>query len=77
MQVLTDPKTTVAQALHAILVAEMTDNAAWEELVELTTQAGNDDLVERFIKAHEEELEHLQKVQAWYKAATLNSGSGS
>ena len=36
MQVLTDPKTTVAQALHAILVAEMTDNAAWEELIELT-----------------------------------------
>src|SRR4030095_6703950 len=48
MQVLTDPKTTVAQALHAILVAEMTDNAAWEELMELTEQAGNEDLVERF-----------------------------
>ena len=71
MQVITDPKTTIAQALHAILVAEMTDNAAWEELVELTTQAGNDDLVERFTKAQESELEHLQKVQAWYKAAVL------
>ena len=70
MQVLTDPKTTVAQALHAILVAEMTDNAAWEELIELTTQAGNDDLVARFIKAHEEEIEHLEKVRGWYKAAT-------
>lgn len=71
MQVLTDPKTTVAQALHAILVAEMTDNAAWEELIELTTQAGNDDLVARFTKALEEEQEHLEKVQDWYKAATL------
>jgi hypothetical protein len=70
MQVLTDPKTTVAQALHAILVAEMTDNAAWEELVELTTKAGNDDLVARFIKAHEEETEHLEKVRGWYRAAT-------
>jgi rubrerythrin len=70
MQVLTDPKTTVAQALHAILVAEMTDNAAWEELVELTTKAGNDDLVARFIKAHEEEMEHLEKVRGWYRAAT-------
>jgi len=70
MQVLTDPKTTVAQALHAILVAEMTDNAAWEELIELTTRAGNDDLVGRFIKAHEEEIEHLGKVRGWYKAAT-------
>jgi len=70
MQVLTDPKTSVAQALHAILVAEMTDNAAWEELVELTTRAGNDDLAGRFMKAHEEEIEHLEKVRRWYQAAT-------
>jgi len=74
MQVLTDPKTTVAQALHAILVAEMTDNAAWEELIELTEQAGNDDLVARFEKASEEETEHLEKVQGWYKSATLATG---
>ena len=70
MQVLTDPKTTVAQALHAILVAEMTDNAAWEELVELTSQVGNDDLVKRFARARDEELEHLEKVRRWYKEAT-------
>jgi rubrerythrin len=71
MQVLNDPKTTVAQALHAILVAEMTDNAAWDELIELTSQAGNDDLVARFTKARDSEQEHLEKVQAWYKAATM------
>jgi rubrerythrin len=69
MQVLNDPKTTVAQALHAILVAEMTDNAAWDELIELTSQVGNDDLVARFEKAREEEREHLVKVQGWYKDA--------
>jgi len=71
MQVVNDPKTTVAQALHAILVAEMTDNAAWEELIELTEQAGNEDLVARFTKARDEEQEHLEKVQGWYKQATL------
>jgi rubrerythrin len=71
MQVLNDPKTTLAQALHAILVAEMTDNAAWDELIELTSQVGNDDLVARFSKARDSELEHLEKVQAWYKEATL------
>jgi rubrerythrin len=71
MQVLNDPKTTVAQALHAILVAEMVDNAAWDELIELTSQAGTDDLVARFTKARDEEQEHLEKVQAWYKAATM------
>ncbi len=73
MQVLNDPKTTVAQALHAILVAEMTDNAAWEELIELTSQAGNDDLVARFTKARDNELEHLEKVQGWYKAAAMKA----
>ena len=71
MQVLNDPKTTVVQALHAILVAEMTDNAAWEELIELVTEAGNDKLVERFSEARDAEQEHLEKVQGWYKAATL------
>jgi hypothetical protein len=71
MQVLNDPKTTVAQALHAILVAEMTDNAAWDELIELTTQAGNDELVARFTKARDSEAEHLEKVQGWYKAASM------
>jgi len=69
MQVLTDPKTTLAQALHAILVAEMTDNAAWDELIELTGQVGNDDLVARFSKARDSEQEHLEKVKGWYKQA--------
>jgi rubrerythrin len=73
MQVLTDPKTTLAQALHAILVAEMTDNAGWEELITLTEQAGNDDLVKRFAKARDEEQEHLEKVRRWYKQATQAS----
>jgi hypothetical protein len=71
MQVLNDPKTTIAQALHAILVAEMTDNAGWQELIELTSQVGHDDLVARFRKAQGHEGEHLEKVQGWYKAATL------
>jgi rubrerythrin len=69
MQVVTDPKTTVAQALHAMLVAEMVDNAAWDELIELTEQAGNHELVGRFTKARDEEQEHLEKVQGWYQAA--------
>jgi hypothetical protein len=70
MQVVSDPKTTVAQALHAILVAELTDNAAWDELIELTTESGNDDLVERFSRARQNEAEHLEKVMGWYKTAT-------
>jgi rubrerythrin len=46
--------------------AEMLD-----ELIELTSQVGNEDLVKRFTKARDEEQEHLEKVQRWYKAAML------
>jgi rubrerythrin len=70
MQVLTDPKTTVAQALHSILIAELADNAAWDELIELTGKLGNEDLVARFEQARKHEVDHLVKVQAWYKAAS-------
>jgi len=76
MQVLNDPKTTVAQALHAMLVAEMTDNAAWDELIELTGQAGNDDLVARFSKARDSEQDHLEKVQGWYKQVLQGPAAG-
>jgi rubrerythrin len=71
VQVVTDPKTTVAHALHAILVAELADNAAWEELIELTAQAGNRELLARFEEAQQHEVEHLEKVRAWYKAAVV------
>jgi hypothetical protein len=73
MQVLTDPKTTVAQALHAILIAEMADNAAWEELIEIAHGAGQEALAETFATAQEQEAEHLAHVQNWYRAATLGT----
>lgn len=74
MQVVTDPKTTIAQALHAILIAEMVDNAAWEELIEIADAAGQSELTQQFAKAQEQEAEHWAKVQKWYKGATLNEG---
>ncbi|HWM40911.1 MAG TPA: ferritin-like domain-containing protein [Burkholderiales bacterium] len=75
MQVLNDPKTTLAQALHAILVAEMTDSVGWDELIELTMQVGNDDLVARFSKARDHEKEHLEKISGWYKAAVQGAAN--
>jgi hypothetical protein len=71
MQVVTDPKTTLAQALHAILAAELIDSVGWGELIELTKQVGNNELVARFTKARAEEAEHLDKVSRWYKSATM------
>jgi hypothetical protein len=71
LQVITDPKTTVNQSLHAILVGELTDNAAWEELIALAREMGHDDMAARFEQAAAHEAEHLETVKQWHLEATL------
>jgi len=71
VQVLTDPKTTLSQSLHAILVAELTDNAAWDELVVLAREMGDEDMATQFEQAREAEREHLQTVKGWHQELTL------
>lgn len=71
MQVVTDPRTTIAQSLHAILVAEMTDNAGWELLIALAEDQNQNSLITDFSVALDEERGHLQRVQAWFEEATI------
>ncbi len=71
VQVLTDPKTTLSQSLHAMLVAELTDNAAWDELVVLAREMGNEDMAAQFTDAQETEREHLQTIKQWHQDLTL------
>ena len=40
----------------------------------MTQPTGNGDLIARFQKAQENEADHLEKVRAWYKEATMNGG---
>src|SRR5919205_1985527 len=40
MQVLTDPRSSMAQCLQAMLTAELTDNAGWELLINLADNLG-------------------------------------
>ena len=68
VQVVTDPRTTLAQSLNAILTAELTDNAGWELLIELATMAGQDALVEPFNAALAAEREHLAIVRSWLRS---------
>jgi rubrerythrin len=75
--VIVDPRTTLLQSLEAILIAELTDHACWEVLVELAQEAGEDALVEPFEQAHATEQEHLQKVQAWLAAGHGRTQEGS
>ena len=68
LQVVTDPRTTLAQSLNALLMAELADNAGWELLITLAAEAGEDDLVQQFQRALAEEQEHLVTIKSWLTA---------
>lgn len=70
-KVLLDPRSTFAQCLDAILVAELADNDGWSLLIDLAEANGQDDLAARFHSAHETEEEHLELVRGWIREATL------
>ncbi|HYH97527.1 ferritin-like domain-containing protein [Hyalangium sp.] len=63
--VLVDPRTNLVQCLEALLVAELTDNAGWELLIELAQGLGQAELVEQFEQALGVEAEHLMLVRRW------------
>ncbi|WP_224363599.1 ferritin-like domain-containing protein [Hyalangium versicolor] len=63
--VLVDPRTNLVQCLEVLLVAELTDNAGWELLIELAQGLGQTDLAERFEVALGAEAEHLLLVRRW------------
>lgn len=69
VQVLNDPRTTIAQSLHAIVTAELTDKAGWETLVALADEHGLAEMVDSFTQALNEEREHLALTQTWYEEA--------
>ena len=70
LQVIADPRTTLDQSLHAILVAELADNAAWEMLIDLATATGHDELVQGFRTALDDERVHLAEVRSWLSEHT-------
>lgn len=73
MQVVTDPRTTLAQCLEALLTAELSDNACWELLIELVQTFGQDELVAPFQKALATEQEHEAMIKQWLQKMVLQS----
>ncbi|MEJ7807784.1 MAG: ferritin Dps family protein, partial [Telluria sp.] len=69
VQVLNDPRTSIAQSLHAIMAAELCDKAGWETLVALADEHDLGHLVDDFTHALNQEREHLALVQTWYEEA--------
>jgi hypothetical protein len=73
LQAASDPRTTLAQTLHAALAAELIDNEGWENLIDLARAMGHDDMATRFQAALAEEGVHLTKVRKWYAALTMET----
>ncbi len=68
MKVIVDPRTSLLQSLEAILIAELTDNACWDELGAIAKRGGEDALAKLAAEAHRTEQEHLTKVKSWIRA---------
>ena len=69
VQILNDPRTSVAQSLHAIVTAELSDKAGWETLIALADEHELSEMVDDFTQALNHEREHLALVQTWYEEA--------
>jgi rubrerythrin len=73
LQIVTDPRTTVPQALQAMLTAELADNDGWQMLKMLAEKLKCSDLANQCEKAFQEEQEHLTKVRGWLASIILGS----
>jgi len=74
--VLADPRTDLRECVEGLLVAELTDNACWETLIELATEFGQDQLVPRMSAALASEQDHLRRVKSWVAAAIQGASHG-
>ncbi len=63
MQIISDPRTSVAQSLHAIHIAELADNDGWQILIKLAMQLGQHDMAAQFKRALAEEDRHLAVIR--------------
>jgi len=63
MQVMTDPRTSIAQSLHVLLIAELADHDGWQLLIKLAEELGQDDMAGKFRGALAEEGQHLTTIR--------------
>jgi ferritin-like metal-binding protein YciE len=76
VQVINDPRITVDQSLHAILAAELTDQAGWQLLIRLARQLGKQEMAQQFERALSQEDTHLEHVRRWYEEVITAQAAG-
>jgi len=73
MQLMNDPRSSVPQCVEAMLIAELTDVAAWDLLIQLAEKAGLENFVEKFTVAKVAEDRHLVVIKEWLALITLQN----
>ena len=76
MQVIGDPRTTLPQCLHALLIAELADREGWGMLVEMADRVDQEEMARRFRKAEQEEEQHLAAVRQWVSRHSVEALEG-
>jgi rubrerythrin len=69
LKVITDARTTLTQALQAIVIAELADTDCWSMLATLAEKMGQDELAGDFREALSEEEIHLERVRGWLQSS--------
>lgn len=70
-KVLGDPRTSLSQALHALLVLEDVDADGWDVLVKMAESTGQNGMASEFRNALATEEIHKQRVREWLGNAAL------
>jgi rubrerythrin len=69
LKVVADPRSTLTHALHAVVVAELTDADCWNTLQDLAARLGHEEMAVSFGVALAEEEAHLATVRLWLTSA--------
>lgn len=75
LKTITDARTTLAQALQALLVAERTDIEGWQGLIQLAEELSQDAMVSDFREAEQAEQRHGAWVRQWLDARMLQDAN--
>jgi bacterioferritin (cytochrome b1) len=75
VQVIADPRMTLAQSLHAILVAELADNDGYSALIQLAQSLGQGEIADKLRAARLDEDRHLEHVRVWVTNHAVAEGA--
>ena len=68
-ELVADPRTTLVEALDAIVIAELVDHESWDQLAAEIARLGDEQAESQIREAERAEAAHLARVRVWLAAA--------